>query len=300
MPQAVVAAIAATLSTAGLIVYILVLVAFKNAPNLWAHSFFKLAAHLAAGDLIILMISLAHWIPSLFVADESEIYRNSINIALSTIAHVVTWYIYLTTTIIAINRLIGLALHPITAKKVIKDRRLPLILMSFVWIPLLASVSYFGINHCHIIYYQNPFHFQRNCTEEEEAQVKTYQLTLFGYIMCFICLITATVCYGLAVIFYMRRNWGFTILRFARLQRREVRLCCQGASIAFALSFEYFCSYMTTFYPFPFVNQLFLFSLITNSSVNPWVLITFNNSIRQEVCGLINRIICRREQNRIG
>lgn len=280
-----IAILSALIAGSGLCAYILVLLSFKALPTLWAHSFFKLITQLAVGDLIILCTSFIHWIPSLLFVPKAEIYNDLLNGVFSTTAHLATWYIFLTTTAIAINRLIGTIVHPLKANAVAKDKRLMYLLVGFIWAPLLVSTGYFGRFGCYIRYKREPFDFLRICPVDP---AKVTESLYFGFTLCFVCLFISIVCYLVIAIIFFYRKLKLTSLIQMRNYWREARLCYQGGLIVIALIFEYFCSYMVRFHKFQTAHYLFLLSIVINSSINPWILLIFNREIKREVWRMIS------------
>lgn len=273
------------LAFAGLIAYVLVLASFRKLPHLWKHSFFKLAAHLAIGDMTILIIALVHWIPSLYQKQNVPLYDEVSNAILSTIALLATWLIFLNVAAIAINRLIGVFLHPLKARFVIKSKTLTFSLLALIWVPLIVGMAYFGFFHCFVVYTNVPFHFRRKCLKNDSITVYFY---FYGYILCLLCMITTMACYGI-VTFVLKfdKKQIFNSIQM-REKRREARLFFQGALIASSLLLEYVCSYVANFYFVMPINRFFLIALIINSSVNPLILLLFNEKVKHQVRILFN------------
>lgn len=279
------------MALAGLLAYTLVLFSFRNLPRLWAHSFFKLAAHLAIGDIIILIISLIHWIPSLYKEPKVPLYGKTTDGILSTVAVFATWLIYLNTAAIAINRLIGAALNPVTASHVIKNQALTFCLLATIWVPLLAGLGLFGFFHCYIFFTNENlnenflFQFDRKCLKDEKI---TAYLYLFGYILCLVCILITIISYSIVALklrFYKKH-----VINSAQFRHQQVekRLFYQGALIALALLLEYVCSYFANFHDIAVINHFFLLSIIFNSCVNPWILLMFNANVKHQVLLLLN------------
>lgn len=150
---------------------------------------------------------------------------------------------------------------------------------------VLVGLSYFGFYQCYVLSTNAPFQFDRKCLKNDS---KTIYLYLFGYILCLVCILITIFSYTIVALKLRFHKKIFINSAQIRQQRTETQLFYQGALIAMALLFEFFCSYVANFHRILAINRLFLVSIVLNSCVNPWILLIFNANVKHQVFKIFN------------